>query len=163
MGKNRLPGRGSGAPELVFSRAFNAPADAVYRAWTDPARLVQWWGPHGFRLTIQEMDVRVGGTWRYVLHGPDGTQYPNVAVFEELDPPRRLVFFNTGGHVEDKHLTCRMIATFAEDGARTLVTLQMQFETVEALDRAKARGAKAGGEESFQRLAELLEDSQHSR
>ena len=94
--------------------------------------------------------------WEYVLHGPDGTDYPNRAIFEEIEPPRRLVFFNTGGHVNDAHLTCRMIVTFNEQDARTLVTLRMQFESSEALDRAKGRGTDQGGVESLTRLAKWL-------
>ncbi len=149
-------------PELIFERLFKAPAEAVFRAWTDPTRLVQWWGPHGFHMTIESMDVRVGGTWSYVLHGPDGSQYPSTAVFEALDPPHRLVFRNTGGHVEDKHLTCRMVVTFAEKHEQTQVTLRMQFQSIERLERAERRGAVEGGEQSFERLAALLLGTQCS-
>ncbi|MCV0426329.1 MAG: SRPBCC domain-containing protein [Roseibium sp.] len=149
------------AQELVFSRVFAAPAVTVFRAWTDPKQLVRWWGPRDFSLTINTMDVTVGGIWDYVLHGPDGMDYPNRAVFEEVDPPIRLVFFNSGGHVSDRHLTCRMVVTFEDkvlegNGMHTLVTLRMQFETSVALDRAKARGAEEGGQESFARLSEWL-------
>lgn len=150
----------SATPELVFERSFNAPAEAVFRAWTDPACLVQWWGPHGFRTTIEYIDARVGGTWSYVLHGPDGTQYPNRAVFEEVDPPHRLVFQNTGGHVEDKHLTCRMVATFVETHGQTQVTLRMEFQSVERLERARQRGAVEGGEQSFEKLEVLMLETQ---
>lgn len=142
--------------ELIFSRTFAAPVDVVYRAWTDIDQLVNWWGPKGFSLTIRTMQLKVGGVWEYVLHGPDGMDYPNRAVFEEIDPPKRLVFFNTGGHVSDRHLTCRMIVTFDERDAQTLVTLRMQFATPTSLDRAKTRGAEQGGLESFARLAEWL-------
>ncbi|MGD1884883.1 MAG: SRPBCC domain-containing protein [Paracoccaceae bacterium] len=155
--KSDAPPIGSDAtPELVFERLFNAPAKSVFRAWTDPTRLVQWWGPHGFRTTIESMDVRVGGTWSYVLHGPDGVQYPNTAVFEVLEPPHRLVFHNTGGHVEDKHLTCRMVVTFAEVRGQTQVTLRMQFRSIAQLESAKQRGAVEGGRQSFERLKTLL-------
>lgn len=150
----------SSRPELIFERVFNAPAEAVFRAWTDPTRLVQWWGPHGFRMTIESIDARVGGTWSYVLHGPDGTQYPNTAVFEVLDPPNRLVFQNTGGDVEDKHLTCRMVATFVEKHGQTQVTLRMQFQSVERLERARQRGAVEGGEQSFEKLEVLMLETQ---
>ncbi len=155
--KSDVPPIGADAtPELVFEHLFNAPAKAVFRAWTDPKRLVQWWGPHGFRTTIQSMDVRVGGTWSYVLHGPDGVQYPNTAVYEVLEPPHRLIFRNTGGHVQDKHLTCRMIATFVEIQEQTQVTLRMQFQSIVRLENAKQWGAVEGGKQSFERLDALL-------
>ncbi|MEM9633484.1 MAG: SRPBCC domain-containing protein [Pseudomonadota bacterium] len=142
--------------ELVFSRVFAAPPATVFRAWTDPDQLVRWWGPRDFVLTIQEMDVRVGGIWEYVLHGPDGTDYPNRAVFEVVEPPTRLEFLNSGGHVSDDHLTCRMVVTFEDKTVQTLVTLRMQFETQAGLDRARMRGAEQGGVESFERLVEWL-------
>lgn len=146
-----------GAHELIFSRVFAASIEVVYRAWTDPDQLVRWWGPKGFSLTIRTMELKVGGIWEYILHGPDGTDYPNRAIFEEVDPPKRLVFFNTGGHVSDRHLTCRMIVTFDGQKAHTLVTLRMQFESSASLDQAKARKAEQGGLESFVRLSEWLE------
>ncbi|MDX8355812.1 SRPBCC domain-containing protein [Cognatiyoonia sp. IB215182] len=159
--KSDAPPIGSDAtPELVFERLFNAPAKSVFRAWTDPTRLVQWWGPHGFRTTIERMDVRVGGTWSYILHGPDGVQYPNTAVFEILEPPHRLVFRNTGGHIQDKHLTCRMVATFVEKQQQTQVKLRMQFQSIDRLASAKQRGAVEGGEQSLERLAALLPGSE---
>lgn len=142
---------------LVFSRVFAASVDVVYRAWTDPDQLVHWWGPKGFSLTVRTMEVKVGGVWDYILHGPDGTDYPNRAVFEEVDPPKRLVFFNTGGHVSDGHLTCRMIVTFDGQDTHTLVTLRMQFDSSKSLSQSKARGAEQGGMESFLRLSEWLE------
>ncbi len=155
-----------GGHELIFSRVFAAPVDVVYRAWTDADQLVRWWGPRGFSLTVRVMELKVGGLWDYILHGPDGTDYPNRAVFEEVDPPKRLAFVNTGGHVSDRHLTCRMIVTFDDQGASTFVTLRMQFDSSAGLDRAKARGAEQGGEESFLRLSEWLayqtQGSRHS-
>jgi len=142
--------------QLVFSRVFAASPSVIYQAWTDPEQLVHWWGPKGFTLTINAMDVRVGGVWDYILHGPDGTDYPNRAVFEEIVPCERLVMLNTGGHVADNHLTCRMIATFEAVTGGCLVTLRMQFRTPASLATAKARNAEAGGRDSFVRLEELL-------
>lgn len=143
--------------ELVFSRVFSASPAVVFSAWTDPEKLVHWWGPKGFSLTVERMDFRVGGVWEYVLHGPDGTDYPNRTVFEEIHPCERLVMFNTGGHIDDNHLTSRMIATFDEQGDACLVTLRMQFETRSSLEAARARNAEAGGRESLERLEEWLQ------
>ncbi len=142
--------------ELVFSRAFAASPAVVFRAWTDPEQLVHWWGPRGFSLSVLAMDFRVGGVWEYILHGLDGTDYPNRTVFEEIHPCERLVMFNTGGHVADKHLTSRMIATFDAQDNACLVTLRMQFIDQSSLDVAKARGAESGGQESLERLGDWL-------
>ena len=69
--------------EISITRLFDAPRELVFEAWTDPEQVVQWWGPHGFTTTIHEMDVRPGGVWRFIMHGPDGTDYDNRVVFEE--------------------------------------------------------------------------------
>ena len=65
------------ANEIVFSRLFAAPRAMVWGALADPWQVGQWWGPKGFTTTILEMDLRPGGKWRLVMHGPDGTNYPN--------------------------------------------------------------------------------------
>jgi uncharacterized protein YndB with AHSA1/START domain len=72
--------------ELVLSRVFDAPREVVYRAWTAPEAIGAWFGPNGFRTTVQEMDVRPGGVWRCVMHAPNGVDYPNLAVFDEARP-----------------------------------------------------------------------------
>jgi uncharacterized protein YndB with AHSA1/START domain len=60
--------------ELIINRVFNAPRELVYKTWTNPEHLPQWWGPKGFTITVQEIDVRPGGVWRFVMHGPDGVR-----------------------------------------------------------------------------------------
>ncbi|HKS90588.1 MAG TPA: SRPBCC domain-containing protein, partial [Tepidiformaceae bacterium] len=61
--------------EIVITRVFDAPREMVWDAWTDARQIVKWWGPRGFTLTVEEMDVRPGGVWRSTMHGPDGTKY----------------------------------------------------------------------------------------
>ncbi len=63
--------------EIVLTRRIKAPRELVWEAYTKPEHVMQWYGPNGFTLTIHEMDVRVGGVWRFMMHGPDGTDYPN--------------------------------------------------------------------------------------
>ena len=71
--------------EFANSRVFDAPPERVFRAWTDPNHLAQWWGPKGFTNTFEEFDLRPGGPWRFVMHGPDGTDYKNHSVFGEAN------------------------------------------------------------------------------
>jgi uncharacterized protein YndB with AHSA1/START domain len=66
---------------IVVSRVVNAPRELVWQAMTEPAHIVHWWGPRGFTTTIGEMDVRLGGAWRHIMRGPDGTEYPNSCIF----------------------------------------------------------------------------------
>ena len=68
----------------------------MFKVWTDPQHLAHWWGPDGFTLTTREMDVRPGGVWRFIMHGPDGTDYKNRIVYTEVSPPGRLVYKHAG-------------------------------------------------------------------
>jgi uncharacterized protein YndB with AHSA1/START domain len=75
---------------LLLTCVFDAPRALVFKAWTDPGHLAHWWGPHGFTTTIQEMDLRPGGRWDHVMHGPDGADYPNYSTFIEVVKPEHL-------------------------------------------------------------------------
>jgi uncharacterized protein YndB with AHSA1/START domain len=78
--------------EIVTTRVFDAPRELVFKAWTDPDHLAQWWGPKGFTNTFQEFDMRPGGIWRFVMHGPDGVDHKNKSVFVEVVKPGRKVY-----------------------------------------------------------------------
>ena len=100
--------------EIVNSRVFDAPADAVFDAFADPALLARWWGPNGFRNTIHEFDLRPGGAWRLVMHAPDGTDYANVSRFITVERPKRILF----DHLEPAH---RFRLTMEFDGSTALL------------------------------------------
>jgi len=144
--------------EIVITRVVNAPRDLVWEAWTDPKQVAQWWGPRGFTTTIQEMDVRVGGVWKHVMHGPDGTDYPNKSVFTELVKPERIVFSNGGGKKGGKGVHFESTWTFETVKAgKTKVTIRMVFPTTTDRDRVvKEYGAIEGGKQTLGRLAEHL-------
>jgi uncharacterized protein YndB with AHSA1/START domain len=137
--------------EIVATRVFDAPRDLVFKMWTDPKHIVNWWGPRGFTNTISEMDVRPGGVWKFVMHGPEGRDYDNKIVYVDVVKPERLVYDHLGG--PDFHVT----VTFAEEGKRTRVSVQMLFESAELRDKvAKAYGAVEGLDQTLQRLEEQL-------
>ena len=141
--------------EIVIRRVFDAPRELVFEAWTDPEQVVQWWGPRGFTTTIQEMDVRPGGVWRFVMHGPNGTNYDNKVVFVEVVKPERLVYDHGPGDESDSpqfHVT----VTFEEEGGRTRLTLRLVFASAAERDSAVEFGALEGGNQTLERLAEHL-------
>ena len=72
--------------EIRLTRVYDAPVSAVWDAWTDPEQVAQWWGPRGFTITTHSKDLRVGGHWRYTMHGPDGVDYPNVTTYFVVEP-----------------------------------------------------------------------------
>jgi uncharacterized protein YndB with AHSA1/START domain len=107
---------GEGTVEIV--RVFDAPCALVWQAWTDPKMLAQWFGPRGFSSSVPELDVRVGGSLRIVMHGPGGGDYPMKGIFREVIAPERLVFSNIAIDNEGKHLLEGLTTvTFADDVA----------------------------------------------
>ena len=83
------------SPDFVISRVFDAPRDLVWKAFTDPERMKQWWGPKGFTVIASKMDFRVGGTYHYGLKAPDGSPMWGKMRYQEIDPPKRMVFINS--------------------------------------------------------------------
>jgi uncharacterized protein YndB with AHSA1/START domain len=120
-------------PEIVTSRVLDAPRERVFEAFSDPARLARWWGPAGFSSTFHEFDLRPGGHWRFILHGPDGANYPNESVFVEVVKPERIVF----DHLSD-HWFRMTITLSARPAGQTLITWHMLFETAAERDRIQA-------------------------
>jgi uncharacterized protein YndB with AHSA1/START domain len=142
--------------EIVTTRLFDAPRELVWRAWTEPAHVGQWWGPSGFTNTIIEMDVRPGGVWRFIMHGPEGVDYPNRIVFTEVTPPERLVYIHSDD-ADDDPFWFESSATFAEEDGKTRVTLVAVFASREERDQVvKEVGAVEGAQQTFNRLGEYL-------
>jgi uncharacterized protein YndB with AHSA1/START domain len=139
--------------EIVIERIVNAPRELVWRAWTEADQIAKWWGPNGFTTTIHEMHVRLGGVWRFIMHGPDGTDYPNRIVYREIVKPERLVYDH--GDDDGKDLF-RSTVTFVAMGQRTKVTLRAVFPTAEARAAAVKFGAVEGGEQTLARLGQHL-------
>jgi uncharacterized protein YndB with AHSA1/START domain len=133
--------------ELVTGRLIDAPRERVFAAFADPERLARWWGPTGFTSTFAEFDLRPGGAWRFVMHGPDGGQYRNESVFVEVSPPARVVF----DHVSSPRF--QMTITFADEAGRTRVAWRQRFDSVEECQRI-ARFAVEANQQNLDRLAD---------
>lgn len=142
-----IPATDTSDRDIVLSRTFMAPRDLVWDAWTDPAQVGIWWGPHGFTTTTHRIDVRPGGMWVYDMHGPDGTDHPNWIRYQEVDPPRRLVYEHGGGDTREQVLF-HVTVDFVEVGGRTTVTMRSVFPTAAARDAVVQRyGAIEGGKQ----------------
>jgi uncharacterized protein YndB with AHSA1/START domain len=145
----REPGR-----SVVQTRLLAAPKATVFEAWTQADHLVQWWGPHGFTITIQEIDVRPGGVWRFVMHGPDGRDYDNEIRYLEVEAPERLVFLHGDEADPDAF---RTEVTFVEEAGKTRVTMRQEFASQPDRDRVVTEhDAVEGGSQTLDRLAEHL-------
>ena len=137
------------AREIVSHRLFDASPDTVFAAFADPQRLARWWGPSGFTNTFETFEFRAGGTWRFVMHGPDGKNYQNNSVFIAVDKPGRIVF----EHAPEPHFI--MTITLQAQGSQTSLTWRMLFDSPEIRD-AIATYAVPANEQNFDRLqAEL--------
>ena len=118
--------------ELGTSRILNASRQQVFEAWTNPIFLKEWWGPNGFKNTFSEFDLRPGGKWNFVMHGPNGTDYDNSIVFVEIDRPSRIV----ADHVTAPNF--RIVATFEEvSPEKTKYSFTMIFPSKEICDQMR--------------------------
>lgn len=144
--------------EIVLSREFDAPRELVWQAITDPKHMVLWWGPRGFTTTMEKMELRPGGIWKYIMHGPDGTDYPNHSIFQEIVAPERIVYAHGGGKKGAPSVDFVQTWTFeALAGDRTKVTIRQVFPTAAHRGMVvKEYGAIEGGKQTLERLAEHL-------
>ena len=136
--------------EVLTSRLFDAPRERVFRAFSDPAQLARWWGPDGFTNTVEAFDLRADGEWRLTMHGPDGTDYPNVSRFVEVVPGARVVY----RHLRPLH-AFSMRMSYADEGGRTRLTWRMRFDSDAEADRVRALVTTAN-EQNLDRLAAHL-------
>jgi uncharacterized protein YndB with AHSA1/START domain len=138
-----------GDNEIISSREFDSPQELVFQAWTNPELLARWWGPAGFSNTFHKFDLRPGGTWRFVMHGPNGVDYPNQSVFVEIVPMERIVL----DHLFEPEF--RVTATFDDLEGRTKLTFRQRFKNIEEFGRVKTFCVEAN-EQNFDRLGEVL-------
>jgi uncharacterized protein YndB with AHSA1/START domain len=142
---------------ITFSRVLAASPELVFACFHDPVHISNWWGPNGFSTTTYEMDFRVGGVWRYTMHGPDGTDYPNFVSYTEIVPSRRIAY-DHGTSAENPKMFEALI-TFAEEGAKTRVTLQLTLQDSAQREHMIAFGAVEGGWQTLVRLDAFLSSS----
>lgn len=137
--------------ELTIERTFDAPRELVWTAFTEAKHLDQWWGPNGFCNETSTLELKKGGVWRYVMHGPDGKDWGNWIRFQEIIKGERLVYDHGGDESDEAHF--HVTVTFATVGQRTKVSMSSVFPTPGALAAVKKFGAVEGG---FQTLARLV-------
>ncbi|PZG05295.1 ATPase [Micromonospora craterilacus] len=144
-----------GDREIVLSRMFDAPARLVFAAFTRPELLVRWYGARGWRLVECEVDLRVGGRWRYVSQGPGGERMGQSGVYRAVDPPRHLVCTEL---FDDQSYPGETVVShdFTELAGRTTVTTTLRFASPEGRATTLRYPMARGVTESFIRLAELL-------
>lgn len=143
--------------ELVITRTINAPRELVFAAFTDSEHISQWWGPNGFTTSTANRDVRVGGSWRFTMHGPDGTDYPNFITYTDIVRPERICY-DQGE--DESAVVFSVVITFDAVGAKTALTLHTLFQSAQQLAAMKKFGAVEGGQQTLNRLEQYLSQAQ---
>jgi uncharacterized protein YndB with AHSA1/START domain len=151
----------------VFTRLIDAPRELVWKAWTHPVMLRQWWGPQDFTCPSAELDLRVGGTYRFVMRGPDGAEFPVKGVFLEIVSGEKLVMTDNADHMPDEWLKQAQslgsgdgtrlpdsfwTVTFEARGRQTLITLSTHFSSNADRDAMIKMGMEGGWAESLDKL-----------
>lgn len=118
---------------MVITRTFNATRELVWKAWTEPERLAQWWGPKGFTMIMQKMELRPGGVYLYCMRSPEGMQMRGKFVYRDISAPEKLVFINSFSDKKGNITRHPMSAswplevlntlTFTEHDGKTMLTL----------------------------------------
>jgi uncharacterized protein YndB with AHSA1/START domain len=163
-------GTAAGTRTLVIEREFDAPRDMVWRAWTEPTRMMQWFGPRGYTAPVVKIDLRVGGKSLICMRSPEGQDYWNTGTYREIVPPERLVvtdsFADADGNVvpatyygmgEDMPLEMLVTVTLEDmGGGRTKMTVRHEGMPAALIEG----GADQGWRESFDKLAASLRAAQ---
>lgn len=141
--------------EISYTRLFDASRELVWEVWTKPEHIAQWWGPSGFTNTVYKMEVKPGGQWDYMMHGPDGVDWPNLISYVEVKKPEKLVY-DHGDKENPKMFHVRV--EFEAVGNKTKLTMAMIFPTKEALDETlKNVQAKEGLKQNMDKLDAYLQ------
>jgi uncharacterized protein YndB with AHSA1/START domain len=143
--------------EVHFTRVYDAPRGLVFKAWTDPRHMAQWWGPRGFTNPVCELDVRVGGVILIHMRAPDGTVYPMTGTFQEVVEPERLVFIAVARD-DDGHalLEGLVTVTFEEHGGKTTLAVHETAVGFAAVAEQMLAGMETGWAQSLERLDALV-------
>ncbi|TAL04204.1 MAG: SRPBCC domain-containing protein [Rhodospirillaceae bacterium] len=143
--------------ELTITRIFDAPRELVFKVWTEPKHLKQWWGPKIFTIPICEVDLRVGGVLRIVMHSPEWGTAPMKGIFREITAPERLVFTNIAvdenGNTLLEGLTT---VTFADHGDKTKLTVHTTARGVASIAVQMLAGMDQGWAETIDKLETYL-------
>jgi uncharacterized protein YndB with AHSA1/START domain len=136
---------------VINTRTVQFPREQVFKAWTDPELLAQWWGPKGFTNTFHKFELKPGGQWHFTMHGPNGVDYENLCVFEEIVEPERVVL----DHLETVHRFL-ITGTFTNVSGSTAIEFRQVFASADECNRIRSFVTPAN-EENLDRLEAVLQ------
>ena len=148
------------AREFVMERIFDAPREHVFKVWSDPKHVAQWWGPAGWTLPVCEMDFRPGGVWLYCMRGPEGEESWGRAVYQEIVEPERIVYVDAFADAEGNPVAdmpeILVTVEFIEHEGKTKLLSRAQFASAADLEATLAMGMAEGLRETWDRLEAYL-------
>jgi uncharacterized protein YndB with AHSA1/START domain len=143
--------------EIEMTRLFDAPRELLFEAFTNPEHVPHWFGPRGWSLPVCEIDLRPGGSWRYVMRGPNGEEMGMRGVYQEISPPERLVSTESFDDYPGESVNTLMLT---EEDGKTRYTVTVLYADKDTRDAVLASGMSEGAAETLERLAERLESLQ---
>jgi uncharacterized protein YndB with AHSA1/START domain len=143
-----------GKQEVVITRIFDAPRALVFKVDTDPKLIPQWWGPKIYQTTVDKMEVKPGGMWRFIQQDAKGNKYGFHGVYHAVEPPDKLIYTFEFEGMPD-HVSMETV-TFEEQNGKTIMTDRVLYQSVEDRDAVVNTGMEKGSSESMERFAELL-------
>lgn len=144
--------------EILISHDIKAPREMVFEAFTEVRHLSRWWGPKGFTTTTRSFEFSVNGVWDFVMHGPDGTDYPEWITWTEIVRPERIAMLH--GEYRGDPNAFESVLTFVSDGAVTRVQMRTVFPTKKLRDEAiKKHAAVEGGRQTLGNLAAYVTEN----
>ena len=151
-----------GDRDMVMTRTFDAPRELVFRAYTEPDRLMQWWGPREWPLAVCKVDLRPGGIWHYCMKGPAGEEAWGRADYKEIEPPKRLVFADAFSDPDANRIPPESQVTieFEDMGGKTRINSRTTFASAEQRAEVMGMGLIEGMTETLDRLDEHLAAAQ---
>ena len=165
MSANKVSSRVEGL-ELVMERSFDAPKGLVFSMFTDPDHLVRWWGPFDWETTVYKMDVKPGGIWHYCMRSPDGQEAWGKSVYQEVDPPNKLVYTDAFADEQGNEVDGlpKMLITmfFSSEGSVCTIVSSTKFDSKEELQKVMDMQAVEGMSQTYDRLEEYLAKLQQS-
>lgn len=148
--------------EIVIARVVDADRETAFEAWTDPAQIVQWFGPDGFQIESHEADIRAGGVWRFDMVAPDGTRFSNRMDFLRIESPS-LIEVDHGQDIDNDPDCFRLLVMFdAQDNGKTVVTLRQMHPTAERRTTVIGFGAVEFGGQTLSKFAAHVADKSGS-
>jgi uncharacterized protein YndB with AHSA1/START domain len=145
--------------EIVLTRVFDAPRHLVWDAFSKPELLKRWFGPRGWSLVVCDVDLRVGGGFRFILRGPDGREMGMRGVYRELMPPERSIHMES---FDDFPGESQVTTILTEQGGKTTLTATILAASKEVRDAVIQSGMEHGAAESYDKLAELLASGEYA-